>query len=153
MTNAHQTMLSGDPSQYLAVEKKSVDQIIDSLQTPLSIQRKVVLRYFFLPLARRAVQMREWSKSCIIYGFDFVRRAMNNLAEKMRSEGLIPDKELIFHMTPEEIEEVLITRNPILLWKAKQRQRLRQKMDSWKFDEIISGYDFKPREVLLPGIH
>ena len=141
-------MLSGDALQYKTNDKKSMDEIISSLQTPLSIHRKILLRHVFLPLARRAVQMREWSKSCCVYSFDFIRRAMNELSEKMRSEGIIPDNELIFHMTPEEIEEVIDIRNPIILWKAKQRQRLRQKMDSWKFNEIVSGFDFKPREVV-----
>jgi hypothetical protein len=42
----------------------------------------------------------------------------------MHFEGLIPEPDLIFHMTVDEIDLYLITRNQILITKAQQRKKL-----------------------------
>ena len=140
-------MLSSDVSSYKTNEKTSVKKIIESLKTPISFHRKMFLRYVVLPLARRAVAMREETKSLIVYGCDLSRQALWTLAHRMHSEGLIPEPILLFHLTIYEIDDFIKTRNPIIVSKAKHRKRLHQKMNNWKFDEIIRGYDFKPREV------
>ncbi|CAG2105186.1 unnamed protein product [Medioppia subpectinata] len=67
------TMLTGDASTYKTTEKVSVTKIVDSLKTPLSFQRKFLLKQIVLPLARRAVAMRESTKSAMIYGWDLSR--------------------------------------------------------------------------------
>ena len=140
-------MLSGDVSTYKTNDKTSAARIIDTLKTRLNFHRKFLLKYVVLPLARRGVEMREETKSLMIYGFDLLRQGLWKLAEKMHSEGLIPESELLFHMTIDEIDLYFKTRNPILISKAKQRKKLYYKIDGWKFDEIIKGYDFNPRNV------
>ena len=140
-------MLSGDASVYKVKETQSTAQIMDSLKTPLSYTRKLLLKYIFLPLAQRGVAGREATKSQTIYAFDVIRKGLWLLADRMHSEGLIPEPELMFLMSSEEIKDYIENRNPIIVWKAKQRKRLHTKMNNWKFDEIVSGYDFKPREV------
>ncbi len=144
-----QAMLIGDVSAYKASNKTSVSEIINSLKSPLSSHRKLLLKYVVLPLARRAVQMREETKSLLIYAFDILRQALWKLAQQMHTEGLIPEIDLIFYMTLDEIEFYLKTRNPVIVTKAKQRKKLYFKMNDWKFDEIVKGYDFKPRNVSL----
>ena len=140
-------MLSGDTSTYKTIAKVSVTEIVDSLKTPLSLNRKLLLKHVILPLARRAVAMREATKSSIIYGWGLSRDVLWSLANRMHSEGLLPEPELLFHMTIDEIDHFIDSRNPIIVTKAKQRRRLQHKMDSWKFDEIVSGYDFQPKHV------
>jgi hypothetical protein len=71
------------------------------------------------------------------------------MADRMHSEGLIPEKELLFHMTFDEISRLIDTRHPIFVTKAKQRRRMHLRVDKWKFDEILKGYDFQPKHVSL----
>jgi len=142
-------MLTGDMSSYKIHKKKSTSEIIDSLKTKLSFHRKFLLKYVVLPLARRAVAMREETKSLIIYAFDLARQSMCKLANQMYLEGLIPEPDFIFHMTIDEIDLYFKTRNPLLITKAKQRKKLYSIMEEWKFDEIVKGYDFQPRNVRL----
>jgi pyruvate,water dikinase len=140
-------MLTGNALAYKVNNKISTSEIIDTLKTPLKLHRKWLLKYIVLPMARRAVAMREETKSVIILAFDLSRKALWRLADKMHFEGLIPEPDLIFHMTVDEIDLYLKTRNPILITKAKQRKKLYFIMDKWKFDEIVKGYDFMPRDV------
>jgi len=142
-------MLTGDPSTYKLNKKRSTSEIIDSLKTEISFHRKLLLKYVILPLARRAVAMREETKSLVIYAFDLARQSMWKLANQMYLEGLIPQLDLIFHMTVDEIDLYFKTRNPLLITKAKQRKKLYSVMEEWKFDEIVKGYDFQPRNVSL----
>jgi hypothetical protein len=68
--------------------------------------------------------MREETKSLIILSSDLSRKALWRLGDKMHFEGLIPEPDLIFHMTVDEIDLYLKTRNPILITKAQQRKKL-----------------------------
>lgn len=140
-------MLGGDPSLYVAHKKKSVNELMKELKTPLSFPRKLLIKYIVLPLARYAVGMRENTKSCLIYSVDVSRQSLLKLAERMHQEGRLPEVDLLFHLNVDEIEELLGNRNPTLVMKAKQRKKLYNKMDKWHFDEICKGYNFKPREV------
>ena len=142
-------MLSGDASAYKEKPKRSIGEVVASLRTPLSWYRKQLLKHIFIPLARRGVAMRESAKSLTVFAYDIIRQGLWRLAHTMQSEGRIPEPDLLFQMTPNEIIDLIENRNPLIVWKARQRKRLYSKMNNWKFDEIICGYDFKPREVSL----
>ena len=100
-----------------------------------------------MPVARRAVGMRESTKSTIVYSIDIVRQGLWKLARKMHEEGRIPQEDLLFYLPVWEIDELFKNRNPLFIWKAKHRKKLFEKIDKWKFDEVVKGYNFKPKEV------
>lgn len=66
---------------------------------------------------RVAVGVREHTKSLLIKGIDMLRKAFRELGDKMVATGLIPSRDLIFHMTHYEIGLVLRERNPNLVTK------------------------------------
>jgi hypothetical protein len=117
-------MLTGNASVYKVNNKIWASEIIDTLKTPLKSHRKWLLKYIILPMARRTVAMREETKSLIILSCDLSRKALWRLGDKMHFEGLIPEPDLIFHMTVDEIDLYLKTRNQILITKAQQRKKL-----------------------------
>jgi hypothetical protein len=117
-------MLTGNASVYKVNNKIWASEIIDTLKTPLKLHPKWLLKYIILPMARRTVAMREETKSLIILSCDLSRKALWRLGDKMHFEGLIPEPDLIFHMTVDEIDLYLKTRNQILITKAQQRKKL-----------------------------
>jgi prophage antirepressor-like protein len=129
------------------VEKKTIDGLMATMKTQLSFTRKTFMRNFLLPLARRAVGMREQTKSIVVYSTDLTRQALRKLAKRMHEEGRIPEEDLLYHLTLYEIEQLFTYRNPLFIAKAKQRKRAIEKMDKWVFDEVVKGYEFKPRNV------
>lgn len=143
-----QTLLTCSDENTVEINKKTISELMSTLQTKgLSLTRKRLIQYFFLPMARKAVGKRENTKSLIIYSIDMIRQAINRLAKKMHEEGRIPEEDLLFHLTLYEIDQLFTERNPLFIMKAKQRKRVLEKMDKWVFDEINKGYQIKPRNV------
>ncbi|CAH0549548.1 unnamed protein product [Brassicogethes aeneus] len=116
----------------------SVGDIVSQLVTPKKPWTKILLK-FFISKMRVSVGLREKTKSEVIRGCDKIRVVYRKLAEKMVMEGIIPNKDLIFHLTHHEVRQLIANRNPSLLSKAMRRQRLYPKWDSMRFEEIIYG--------------
>src|SRR5699024_4240325 len=127
-------------------QQKSIDEILDELKTPLSWTKKQLIKYWFLPWVRDAVGFRDHTKSIMIKFIDNLREAFWHIAEQMVAEGILPEKELFFFLRMDEIKRLTAgDRNPLLVMKAKQRQRLYPQMNALKFDEFIRGFRMAPR--------
>lgn len=127
-----------------------IDEIMNDLKTPLSWFQKLMIKKWFLPWVRDAVGCREHTKSLMIKFFDDLRNAYWYIAEEMVSEGLLPEKELLFFLKLNEIQDLLNgSRDPLLVMKAKQRKRLYPKMNKLKFDEFVKGFRMQPRVRLI----
>lgn len=119
-------------------KKFEVENILKELKTPLGDRAKKFLGKV-IPYYHKAVQNREETKSIIISAVNELRRAFIYLGLKMVHEGLLPDKELIFHLTIREIQTVIKTRNSRLVNNAVRRQKMHQKFDELRFEEIMFG--------------
>lgn len=117
---------------------------IAHLKTPLTNGEKRSLK-FILPRARRAVGEREFGKSLCVRVADKFKQAYWRLAEKMEQEGRLPEKELLFFLTHREIGQLLETRSPKLLTKAKRRRKLLPKLMTLSFPKYSIGVP-KPKE-------
>lgn len=117
---------------------KSANEIIDDLKTPLGSVAKFFLRKL-LPKCQRGVQYRENAKSKIIFVVNEVRRAVIHLGKMMVNEGLLPDQELIFHLAPQEIKDLMATRDGKLVTKAIRRRKFMPTLNELKFDELSFG--------------
>ncbi|GIX96368.1 putative phosphoenolpyruvate synthase [Caerostris extrusa] len=123
------------------VEKKHVDinKLISDVKAPLSFKTRLLLK-IILPLSQKAVQNRECSKSTLIRALNEWRKGYRKLARKMVLEGRIPDEDLLFFMTFEEIDELLDTRSPKIISKANHRRRRYRLLDRYIFPEIMKGF-------------
>lgn len=66
---------------------------------------------------RTAVGQREQTKSAFIYAINQSRLGFRQLAKAMVARGLLPAENLIFHLTQQEIGEILKAPNPVLISK------------------------------------
>ncbi|GBM32714.1 Putative phosphoenolpyruvate synthase, partial [Araneus ventricosus] len=118
---------------------KEITELIANLKAPLSFKNKLLLR-IILPMSRRAVNFRELSKTTLIRGLYQWRTGYRKLAKLMVSEGRIPDEDLLYFMTFEEIKELLETRSPKIISKANHRRRRQPVLEKYIFPEIMKGF-------------
>ena len=57
----------------------------------------------------------------------------------MVNEGFLPQKELIFHLTIKEIQNVIKTRNSRIIQNAIRRKKVYDKPEDLKFPEVVFG--------------
>lgn len=117
------------------------DQIIKMLKVPKKNFTRKVLSYL-LPLCISSVQHRETSKSDLIAYIHELRKAYLHLAGLMFSEGLLPNKELIFYLTRFELSDLLkpSTANKYtIINKAMRRSKLFPTWNTYRFDEVNKG--------------
>lgn len=88
--------------------------------------------------AREGAWTREHTKSCCIKVTNGFRKLYNTMAIKMVEQGIIPDTDLIFFFTKEEIGR-LIAGEKALVKKAEARRKLYPTQCSLRFEEVTSG--------------
>lgn len=119
---------------------------IDMLKSPSKWSTKFMLSKI-VPLSKKAVQIREKSKSALISFVHELRKAYRHLAALLYTEGLLPDTELIFYLHREEIAELIRepTKNEIpinksaIINKAMRRMKLFPTWASYRFNEMNHG--------------
>ncbi len=88
--------------------------------------------------ARSGAWHREYTKSRCMRTTSMFRRAYRLIAQKMVEKGILPDADLIYFVTKEEIGE-LIKGNKHIVKKAMKRRRLYPLQCAMKFEEVYSG--------------
>ncbi|XP_035206924.1 uncharacterized protein LOC118181831 [Stegodyphus dumicola] len=134
----HLKNLAGNVKNTTEEESDNFNKLISKLSIPLGYRERMILK-FLLPRSRNAVQNRESSKSLLIKGIDAWRKGYKKLASLMVCEGRIPEEELLYFMTLEEIQELLKSRNAKIISRATHRRRRYPEMDSYIFPEISKG--------------
>jgi len=118
--------------------KTDIEDILDQLKTPITNLSRKLLR-FLIVRCRNGVQYRETAKSILIESVNELRRGFIHLSKKMVNEGLLPDKELIYHLSVQEIKAVIKNREPSLISKAVRRQKMIAIHNQMLFEEICFG--------------
>ena len=88
--------------------------------------------------ARQGAWTREHTKSCCIQVTNAFRKVYNIMAKKMVEEGIIPDTDLIFFFTKEELGK-LIAGDKALVKKAEARRKLYPTQCALRFEEVTCG--------------
>ncbi len=132
--------LKGVVSSYGKVEKKTVKEWTDYLAEILAPVKKSQRKQIegLVIKARSGAWHREFTKSRIILSVSRYRRAYRLMAEKMVAQSLLPDTDLIYFLTQEEIGK-LIAGDKSLVKKAMKRRRLYPVQCSLKFEEVYCG--------------
>ncbi len=97
-----------------------------------------------LPVAHNAIRRREHTKSMLVLVTHRLKRGYRHLAKLLVQEGHLPDEDLVFFFTHDELND--FTRRPTIEWAEKARQRrialsFHEKME---FNDIYVG---KPEPV------
>ncbi|XP_055938077.1 uncharacterized protein LOC129968247 [Argiope bruennichi] len=120
-------------------KQEDFEKLISQLKVPINYVSKLLLK-MILPLSRKAVQNRECSKSILMRVVNEWRKECRTLAKMMVLEGRIPEEDILFFMTLEEVKELLETRSPRIISKANHRRRRQPIIDRYIFPEIGKGF-------------
>ncbi|XP_046625841.1 uncharacterized protein LOC124307780 isoform X2 [Neodiprion virginianus] len=126
---------SGEPPVF---KELSVAETVDRLRTPKSRVTKKILE-MLIPLNRSAVSRREFTKAVLVSTVNALRLGYQKLGRLMVEDGQLPDMNLIFFLTHQEIGLLFISSNPTLVQKAIRRQRLYPHCDKIQFPEVNRG--------------
>ncbi|XP_012537594.1 prodigiosin synthesizing transferase PigC isoform X1 [Monomorium pharaonis] len=116
----------------------SVQETIASLKTPMSSFSKFILQKL-IPLCRKAVIRRETTKNITVSAVHILRLAYRRLGALMIAESYIPDEQLIFFLTHQEIGQLLNNHNPLLVRKALRRRKIYQQVAKLEYPEFSIG--------------
>ncbi|XP_042908698.1 rifampicin phosphotransferase-like isoform X4 [Parasteatoda tepidariorum] len=132
--------LAGSSSKKVTNKKEeNFNQTLKDLGINVGLKTRLTLKYL-ISRSRQGVQTRELSKSLLIKTQDEWRKGYYHLAKLMVSEGRIPDEDLLFFMTVDEIREILETRSPKIIARANHRKRRYPVLDKYIFPEIMKGF-------------
>lgn len=97
---------------------KPVDEVIKNITSVKKQSTRKFLK-FLMTKSRKAVGFREQTKSESIRFVDKLRQAYRILGQKMAHKGLIPDPDLIFHLSHYEIGKIIENSepSPVLIFK------------------------------------
>lgn len=120
------------------VKTSSINEIFAKLKTPLKSSTKLFLR-FLLPRCIRGVEYRERAKSYLVSSTNELRRSFRYMAKLMVNEGLLPNQELIYHLSVDELRQIMDNRDGKIISKAMRRMKLQENLQDLKFPEITFG--------------
>ncbi|CAH1270229.1 Hypp4299 [Branchiostoma lanceolatum] len=133
-----QTMLRNN--QIASVKEPfNFDEAVKKIKSPITFSGRYILKWT-LPYARQGVVEREQSKSAAVKMSDHFKQAYWYLASLMVAEGRLPEEDLLFFLTHQEIGTLLRSRSAVLVAKALRRRRILPKQMSLKFPEICRGH-------------
>ncbi len=97
---------------------------------------------WFLKIARRAVWRREHTKSLLVLVGDEFKRAYRRLATQCVSEGFLPDEDLIYFLTHQEVGLLLesedAARRQALVRTALARRRVYPIQEKARFPDVFT---------------
>lgn len=116
-------------------EQMSISEILDKMETKLTFFKRQILK-FLLPKAWQAVGDREWGKSLAVQMNEVFKLAYQRLGSLLQQEGRLPDADLMYFLTHQEIGNLLKTGSARLIMKAQKRRKILPKQTLLKFDQM-----------------
>jgi pyruvate,water dikinase len=103
---------------------------------------------FLINQARTGAYNRELTKSKFVKGVDILKTAYAELADKLVEAGALPEQDLIYFLSHEEIGELIFERKAKLIKKAVRRRRLLDEQMEVRFNEVSIG---RPKPIRFEG--
>ncbi|XP_029168725.1 uncharacterized protein LOC114938804 isoform X2 [Nylanderia fulva] len=125
----------------------NVEETIASLKTPMSQSIKKSLRQV-IPLCRKAIIRREMSKNIFVSAVHILRLAYKHLGTLMVAESCLPDENLIFFLTHQEIGQLLNNHSSLLVRKALRRRKIYQQVAKFEYPEFSMGVPIPVQRTL-----
>ncbi|GFT70909.1 phosphoenolpyruvate synthase, partial [Nephila pilipes] len=95
-------------------KEERFDEIVPKLQIHLRKLARYELKRVYSQ-CQISVKKREAAKSTLIQCFDYWRRGFRHLGRLLVYKGYLPDEELLFFLTLDEINDMLETRSPSII--------------------------------------
>ncbi|MBB3047979.1 pyruvate,water dikinase [Litorivivens lipolytica] len=94
---------------------------------------------FMLPVAHNAIRRREHTKSLLVLVTHRLKRAYRHLANLLVSEGHLPDADLVFFFTHEELNEFVENPSSDGVSRAEKRRIALSFHEKMEFDDVYVG--------------
>ena len=118
---------------------RTVNEVIDCLQTKVNVFQKLLLKQYFIQHAVDANIDRVLGKSALIKLTDIFRQAYYRLADMMVRESRLPYQELLFFLTHREIGQLLFCHSTRLVKLSKRRKRLLPIKAQFEYPKVNFG--------------
>ncbi|XP_059162461.1 putative phosphoenolpyruvate synthase [Physella acuta] len=140
----------------------TIPELLNKIKRKIPVHKRWFLKWL-LPQARRAVGLREWGKSIAVKMNDVMKTAYADLSARLYTEGRLPDPDLMFFLTHQEIGALLSTRSARLVIKAQKRRKIFTKQAENRLPKICRSYpveissnsketEYSSVECLLKGL-
>ncbi|CAL4079207.1 unnamed protein product, partial [Meganyctiphanes norvegica] len=145
-------MMVRHPASFQTPSKQvDLQESLENIKSTVKPSTKRALK-FILPICRKAVVLRETTKSLLIKNVDALRLSYRKLGHLMVTEGRLPGADLIFYLKNQEIRQLIETRSSTFITKAMRRKRLQSHLEKLKFPEISVGCP-KPIKEISKKLH
>lgn len=131
------TMIKSIASYQLKTKKEGPDNVELFLANYYGLKR-IALRAF-VNGSRKGCRNREFSKSKMIVAVDKFKQAYHQLADMLVTRGALPESDLIYFLTHQELGKFINTRDPRYVKKAFIRRRLLPEQERLKFQHVNVG--------------
>lgn len=131
-------------------KEKTYEKNIEALLEGRKGLLRGVIKYL-IKQARKGVVNREFTKSKVMKVLDQFKIAYHHLTQLMTAQGLLPDEDLVFFLTHDELRRLIDTKDAALVKKAIGRRRVFEEQKAFSFDEVCVGKP-KPIEVDYSGM-
>ncbi len=146
MENIKMVMMSG-ATEPPKPPSRLAQNIEEFLKGKKGMARKGLL--YLINQARAGVYNREYTKSKFVMAIDILKEAYDILAGMLVDAGALPEKDLIYFLTHQEIGELIFDKKAKLIKRAVQRRRLLDEQMEFKFNEFYTG---KPSPVIIEKV-
>jgi pyruvate,water dikinase len=116
---------------------------LEKFLAPFKGFKRKMLRYL-VKQARLGVRLREFTKSKFIKVTDEFKIAFDALSARLVALGALPDADLVFFLTIEEIGELINHKKIALIKRAMQRKRVFAEQQTIRFAKVNVG---KPKPI------
>jgi len=143
---------------YRQKEKKDGPDNIEIFLSDYYGFKRIALRAF-VNGSRKGCRIREYSKSKMILAVDKFKAGYRRLAEMLVEEGALPEADLIYFLTHDEIGKMLTSKDSKYVKRAFIRKRLLPEQERLKFAHVNVGmpvpisstFDFAMKGATLSG--
>lgn len=115
----------------------------DEYREKLLVPKKGMMKKgvdYIMNQARIGVYSREYTKSRYIRTIDYFKVAYKNLGEMLVGLNALPDADLIYFLSHEEIGELINDKKASLIKKAVQRRRIFPQQEAVSFNDVSIGH-------------
>ncbi len=119
-------------------QEKTWTDYLEEILAPVKKSKRKSIKKLVLK-ARSGAWHREYSKSRCILATSMFRKAYRLIAQKLVEKSYLPDADLIYFLTKEEIGKMIEEGDKTLVKKAMKRRRLYPIQCSLRFEEVYCG--------------
>ncbi len=155
---SHLLTLIKSMANYKQKEKKDGPNNVEIFLSDYYGLKRLALRAF-VNGSRKGCRVREYSKSKMILAVDKFKDGYRRLAAMLVEQGALPEEDLIYFLTHQELGEMLNTKDAKYVKKAFIRKRLLPEQERLKFahvnvgapEPISSTLDYASKGATLSG--